>query len=351
MALSLDINCVTGNAEYSTKEKGKGKVKYNFCKFDHIELINKSIPLNITMENTINLNSDDVELVDFSQTNKVKFIPNEIFKKFTNLTFVYAQTDIKLDILEASYFNDAVNLKILRIMQNPFTYLVSNLFAGAKNLEVINFQNNAIETIHEKAFEGLDHLAYLYLDRNQIATLSMHTFSYLKNLQMLHLKLNICIQKDFEKAGDSQDFTVFMQTVENELKIKCNLETILKDHQTSIDAIKDLQGDFGQKIESKVNEIIERMFPNNTHLEPQPVLERQEMANLTASLDQLKSKVVQQEKLNDSIFGANYLILFCLLVLFNILFIMGIYFICLTRRNLNFMQIHHLGEYEMFEMQ
>lgn len=367
IALGLSISCQTGNAVFPTRGKGEGLQKFRFCKFINIDLINPKLLIYITMNlNTSVTTVEEVELVEF-KGNNVKYIPNEIFKKFPNLAFVYVQSNTKLDVLKASYFMEAVNLKILRVMDNPFTYLESNLFAGAKNLEVINLQNNSIESIHKDAFNGLNLLKFLYLDRNQISALNLNTFSKLLKLQVLNLSFNICVQKNFANTDNSLEFAIFMKAIEDALKNRCNLENILNDINKSVDTIKALQDEVSQVkkeqqksskmlkiLTQKENGFREYMNANVTNITDfQPQFFRYfqgEIKNVTEILDQLRKQEEKQEKLNGSIFELNFLIIFCVLIFFNTLLIMGVYLICIIRRNINVLRIRQFEEYSRFEM-
>ena len=216
-----EISCIKNShfkkENFATKGSGEDKKQFKFCRFEHIQLTNASIPVTINASAT-GVSNDEIELVELRST-IVKFIPNQIFKTFPNMVFLYTTSYVELEELRPSFFKGAHNLTILRIMTNSITSLEANLFAEARNLEIINFQNNKIKFIHELAFNGLDHLGYLNLENNEISTVKYNTFSNLKSLNLLNLK-GSCASTTFNINGKS------MLYVETQLSSKCNLSTL-----------------------------------------------------------------------------------------------------------------------------
>lgn len=197
-AISISITCTFGNYSLPINTISEPTKSYYECDIRSAVLLDRSTEL-ISVETSSNKKSnDDVQLIDFYVNNKVKHIPNILFRTFPNCEYFYMNQNFGLEEIKQRYFEGANNLRVVRIPNNEIKHLDKRVFSSARNIEIINLKNNLIENFHKLAFDGLPQLLQIYLQQNRIHQLSVDTFSLIDNLKTLDLTDNYCIDQIFQ---------------------------------------------------------------------------------------------------------------------------------------------------------
>ena len=176
-----------------------GTISLYSCQIENAKLLNENETV-VTNTKNNQLSDEDVQAVEYSNLNKLAFIPNSIFQIFPLLQLLFI-SQAELKILKPHFFENATELTILEISQNYIEHLQANLFRGASNLQNLNLKMNDIKSIDFLTFSGLFKLVVINLSDNKLKKLSPKTFSHLLNLEILMMTGNGWIDMDFNDAS------------------------------------------------------------------------------------------------------------------------------------------------------
>ena len=139
----------------------------------------------------------NVQRVHYSSSSIVEFIPASIYKTFPKLERLAVDSN-KIEIPRPHYFNNATNLKVIKMVDGIISELVDDVFQGAPRLEYINFKDNEITSIHRHAFRGLKYVMGIFLKNNKITNIHYETFSGITHLTKLDLRICGCVNITFQ---------------------------------------------------------------------------------------------------------------------------------------------------------
>ncbi|CCD72543.1 LRRCT domain-containing protein [Caenorhabditis elegans] len=130
-----------------------------------------------------------VSILDVSY-NEIRFIDNDVFKPFTNLTKLYLSHNV-LQTVKKDVFDAAKNtLHRLDLGYNRIKVVSDNSFDTLSKLKVLSLDGNPIKAWRKEMFKGLDSLEELSLDNCNIENLPADIFEYLPKLVKLSLREN-----------------------------------------------------------------------------------------------------------------------------------------------------------------
>lgn len=128
----------------------------------------------------------------------VKYLPNAIFKAFTNLEVVDVENS-GLETLESADFEGADNLVSFYARFNKLKSLGTSIFKNAPNMQIFLVSYNEIEVVSRYVFDGATKIIEAHLDENKITSLVFESFKSLSALNYLMLQNNTCIDTNFSK--------------------------------------------------------------------------------------------------------------------------------------------------------
>lgn len=126
----------------------------------------------------------DVETLTNDPSSVMKFIPQNVFKKFFNVKELLFN---KAGILELFPLQKIESLRQVSLKYNEITKIPDETFSNCLNIDFIDLSNNKITEINEKSFHKLNKLTDLQLDSNLIATI--HPLAFQSNSKLTTLSL------------------------------------------------------------------------------------------------------------------------------------------------------------------
>lgn len=130
-----------------------------------------------------------IEAVTIDSSNMARFL-KEIFVVFKNVTFLLITKSLKIAELRYLDFENAANLRRLKILHNHIQIIGNATFAGATMLDYLNLRMNELEIIEHSAFEGLNNLEILDISDNRLVHLEVSSFQHLSSLKDLKFTEN-----------------------------------------------------------------------------------------------------------------------------------------------------------------
>ena len=333
------------NVEWFINGVDGPKQNYHACQFDDVVIDD----LNEIIDTSANRKTiAEVQMVLYWNGNRVDVIPRTLFTTFPELEYFYINSGQTFEHLVGKSFENAVNLKVIRIYNNLIGLLDANLFAEALNLQHINLQHNKIEYVHRFAFSGLSNLKGVYLGGNKLKSLHSRTFSRISSLLVVDLANCNCINVKFN------NIKINFNQIESNLASKCvydvNMEYLMDlsrkilENDKKIAKLTEISLDFfkmGNSTEAQLNEIIENMIPFENITERLEKSEDRTQKNIEKLISILTIQK-NSEKLQrfDENYGTNFKIVCgALITALTLMCAMGTCFIIILIKNTRKVQI------------
>lgn len=87
-------------------------------------------------------------------TNKLKYISNELFQPLHNIKGLFLQKN-QIEVIESSAFKNLINLEELQLYFNKISSIDAKTFQNLKKLKSLYLQHNQIVAVETGAFDGL----------------------------------------------------------------------------------------------------------------------------------------------------------------------------------------------------
>lgn len=126
-----------------------------------------------------------------------------------NLKTLYLSCNM-LNSFEPKWFQNSSNLLDLGLNGNKLKTLPNNLFKNFPALRTIRLQDNHIATIGEGAFSGSKHIDFLYLDNNKLLEFPSNIFQDQVKVNQLDINNNMLsyLSKDLMNKLNATDAVV-----------------------------------------------------------------------------------------------------------------------------------------------
>jgi len=222
------------------------------------------------------------------ENQNVTFLPMKIGEAFENLTRFEVRNSYLGEILKENF--EKMNLKVLKIEQNPIDKIPGDAFEDLKNLEEVDLSWNKIEDLDDEIFLFAEKLKILSLDGNKIKKLNVNLLKNSPDLKKFSARNNEIQELDdnlFENNINLEEIT-FINNSLTQLspKIVKNLEGLQKFDFSGNPCLKDfssfdevsiiidqLEGIFGSNCfksdESSTNDTTLGDFPDESTQKPE----------------------------------------------------------------------------------
>lgn len=127
-------------------------------------------------------------MVDFANCRYPVLVKRNYFDLF-NALHRFNITDMEIESLTSTMFQNAKSLTHLLASQNRITEIPSLLFISASKLTHVDFANNSIKHVDALAFVGANVIDWIDLSHNQLTELDQQ-FKILSNLKTLNISHN-----------------------------------------------------------------------------------------------------------------------------------------------------------------
>lgn len=166
------------------------------CRYDHQETLtflcsNKPSGIGIfsvkKCEGDVKYTADRIRTIRFANCENPEFHSN-IFKVHKGVT-TFDASDVGLKSIAKGLFNDAANLKHLKLANNQLDQIPSFLFNEIKTVEELDLSSNKISDL--SVFIDINNaLKKLNLSKNKISTIGINSLKNLQKLEHLDLSRN-----------------------------------------------------------------------------------------------------------------------------------------------------------------
>ena len=153
------------------------------CVVSNVEIENKGFEIPDTDEDS------EVKAFIMKDNKAVKFLPENLGKKFKNLVELSAQNS-SLITLSRKNFEGLENLKSLNLGNNNIKFIEPDTFDDLKNLEELDISSNQMEYIDENLFMKLKNLKALRLGGNKLHFVHGKLFRNNRNLRNVSISSN-----------------------------------------------------------------------------------------------------------------------------------------------------------------
>lgn len=156
-----------------------------------------------------------IERFDINDNRNVKFIPQNVGQKFSNLREFWAK-GCELTIVQSYFFKDMGNLQKVHMQNSRIVSIEPEAFIILVNVKVMNLGNNWIETLDGQLFSKMVSLEHLHLNNNKLKVLSSTIFNIPGGqLKKVFLAGNVCVKRAYPS-------NLFLQ-MERDLGNKCKI--------------------------------------------------------------------------------------------------------------------------------
>ncbi|XP_060601496.1 G-protein coupled receptor GRL101-like isoform X2 [Ruditapes philippinarum] len=120
--------------------------------------------------------------------NRIQRLPDRVFSKLRDLTYLNLDRNIKLTVISSTAFKGLKSVRSLKISGTNLKKISSLTFFDLRNLLSLDLSNNRIQRLPDRVFSKLRDLTYLNLDRNiELTKISSTAFKGLKSVRSLKI--------------------------------------------------------------------------------------------------------------------------------------------------------------------